>query len=55
LVFIFLEQTKTSTLKTVNIYFVFFSGFADFFKCMKNKQKEIAEREIAKEKKTYLG
>jgi hypothetical protein len=26
-----------------------------FFKYMKNKQKEIAEREIAKEKKTYLG
>jgi hypothetical protein len=48
LVFIFLEQTKTSTLKTVNIYFL-------FFKCMKNKQKEIAEREIANEKKTYLG
>jgi hypothetical protein len=51
LVFIFLEQTKTSTLKIVNIYFLFFF----FFKCMKNKQKEIAEREIAKEKKTYLG
>jgi hypothetical protein len=44
LVFIFLEQTKTSTLKIVNLYFVFL-GFADFFKCMKNKQKEIAERE----------
>jgi hypothetical protein len=54
LVFIFLEQTKTSTLKIVNLYFVFL-GFADFFKCMKNKRKEIAEREIAKEKKTYLG
>jgi hypothetical protein len=53
LVFIFLEQTKTSTLKTVNLYFVL--GFADFFKCMKNKQKEIVERESAKEKKTYLG
>jgi hypothetical protein len=34
---------------------LFFSSFADFLKCMKNKQKEIAEREITKEEKTYLG
>jgi hypothetical protein len=45
LVFIFLEQTKTCILKSSKY----------FFKYMKNKQKEIAKREIAKEKKTYLG
>jgi hypothetical protein len=50
LVFIFLEQTKTGTLKSSKYLFC-----CCFFKYMKNNKKEIAEREIAKEKITYLG
>jgi hypothetical protein len=45
----FLEQTKTSILKSSK-YLFYFSGFTDFFRCIM-----ITKRNCKKEKKLTLG